>query len=93
MRSDLGFGIPGRTGLLGIAGVFSGIPHTEENASPIAEPVTTATMGLHQRNQPAPPAEELTRYRPNPTAAPRAVPIRYFMGFLLPLQDLCSMIR
>ena len=38
-----------------------GIPHTEEKANPTIVPVMTATIGLHQRIHPAPPADELIR--------------------------------
>jgi hypothetical protein len=54
------------------------IPHTEAIADPISVPVTTAVIGLHQKAQP-PPAEELTRYNPNPATAPIAAPIITFI--------------
>ncbi len=65
-----------------------GIPHTEEKANPMIVPVMTATIGLHQRIHPAPPADELIRYRPNPAAAPRTIPKKYFMRCALPLGNL-----
>lgn len=53
-------------------------PHPEAMAVPMAAPMSTATIGLHQMAHPL-PVYVLNRLIASPTAAPMPAPIRNFM--------------